>query len=124
MDLISSHDLPVPRLELRWGETTVTDGRHQRVCSYNLVVPLLNACDCRKEYEGASEDKTSYTMTLGTTIERGGKPFEALYREGVSKGTFILPMRDKRHAFWDAEVLKLPVFVVYENYAAVVTERS
>lgn len=96
-------DLPCPRLQLRWTETS--PDAHNRVCHYELVFPL-------HEHDIRNDLKTGYAVVeLGRT-NQGGSPVDW----DNCDLTHRTPFRDGVHAQWDATIFGgLPVFTIAPN---------
>lgn len=109
--IINADLMPAPRLELRWEKDG--DTWENRICNYNLVIPLQEN-DCRRDHEDG--EQTEQTINIGQTLVSMGLGFP-LY--GDEKGLHIdVPFRDGAHAIWDSKVLGgLPIYAVYEHKA-------
>lgn len=100
--IIDEKDLPAPRLELRWSSLD-----RSRTCDYNLVLPLREH-DIRREDGDGEQVRSVLTVRIGQTKVDGPSPLRTHQGE-----TWIeTPLRNGVHAQWDAEHLKLPVYVV------------
>ena len=114
--MISSSELPAPRLELRWTKTG--DTWDERKCAYNLVLPLREHDIRREREDGTTRD--CLTVEMGRTKVTGGSRY--LFQPNERPGYRIdVPFRDGAHAQWDAEILDLPVYAVFEDYAEYVS---
>lgn len=109
--IIEDKDLPAPRLELRW----VSVDTHNHVCDYNLVVPL-RAHDLRREGGDGNDVREVQTTRIGQTRMNGPAPL----REYQGETWIEPPFRDGAHAKWDAELLKLPVYVTADGKAQLI----
>jgi hypothetical protein len=112
--VIAESDLPVPRLELRWGEW---DGRVS-LCDYNLVFEL-GPYDCRHkrrdEMTGGCAEKR---VRLGRTkVESGQDPGRIYKDESGTEVAINTPFRDSSHIAWDGHQLGLRAFVVAKGRA-------
>lgn len=113
-EIISSSDLPTPRLQLRWEKMEEQDDRgYTWFCHYELVMLLgpydvrHNECD---EYSGRSAE-VRIKMPGGTKTDIEDD-------QVLPKHEYIrIPFRDGAHIKWDAYQFKMRAFVVYANYA-------
>ena len=111
--LIKADSLPKTRLELRWRE--VDDPEWNMLCDYHLVLEL-DDLDIRGEvYDddyNIIERETEKRVELGgTRTDRKRSPLD-LERQSIET-----PFRDHSHITWDARRLKLPMFVVCDDWA-------
>lgn len=112
MKLIKASEMKCPRLELRWDKI---DGV-EKECAYNLVLPLRDL-DIRREDGEGNRVRDCKTVELGRTRCSGGP---ARFDENRPDGLQIeTPFRDTAHICWDAEVLNLPKYAVYEDWAMI-----
>lgn len=102
--------LPLPRLELLWKRTSRDWSK--KYCIYSLVIPLTKN-DIRRENINGNKIREIYRIIIGRTRCTGGsKP--------VLNGVVDTPFRDRAHAKWDSEVLRIPVYAVCDGQFSLV----
>lgn len=114
--LIKASEMVVPRLELCWSD--VPDKPNEKICWYKLVLPLRDL-DARLDYhEGVDKETKTLHIKICHTVDSGRREWSPL--DGANVGMITLPLWDKMHAVWDAQVLNLPVYVSYKNQAQLI----
>lgn len=107
-------NLPAPRLQLRWAEST--DARYTWMCHYELVLPL-DKWDIRGEQEGPRGGRRPNLTELVVPIKppscrNSSNPNPPC--TGIDgKRYYDAPYRDGAHAIFDAKVLgNPPIYVI------------
>lgn len=119
--LVSSKDLPMPRLELRWDHDGTPSGwgEFRRSCRYLLVMPVFSG-DVRKGSFAANEDGTALEFEFGATDCSGGQD----QRVWLEQQRVDMPYRDGSHAAWDAHLLRLPAYATCGEHAMFIEPRD
>lgn len=104
--------LPTPRLQLRWAPSEYPDWQWQ--CHYELVIHLQEGDIRRNIYKNDRLLTKKLPKELAIEMKkpsvRNGTNTPC---EGFNFERFCdAPYRDGAHAKWDAEQLKLPVYVI------------
>ncbi len=95
-------DLPMPRLEMRW----TRDDSYTSRCTYVLVFPHF------LDKSLGEDERDIVSKPLGQTKSQGSERL-TFWRFGDAE--LDTPFRDGAHAFHDAKVLKLPLFITTED---------
>ena len=119
--LISTKDLPTPRLELRWAHdgTPAGWGELRRDCRYLLIMPITPR-DIRTDARVATADGTALEFEFGTTSCGGG----TCQRVFLERDQVDMPYRDGSHAAWDSFNLKIPAYATCGEHAMLIEPRK
>lgn len=99
--------LPIPRLELRWTESTKKGKKC--LCIYELVLPL-------KELDVRREDETGEPVREVLRVQMGEQEFSDQILPVDSEGHVQTPTALGAHARWDSSNLQLRAWAVYGLY--------
>ena len=115
--LISSKDLPMPRIELRWEHdgTQAGWGEYRRKCQYLLIMPIWKQ-DIRTDANCANAEGTALEFEMCVTDCSGGQD----PRVWLEECRIDTPFRDGRHAQWDSHVLRMPAYATCGEWAMLI----